>query len=460
VNKVLHSSHAHTTNLCSAALACLSVLLLLSSVGCKETEPAEEKPTVRVEVVHPQVGEITEDILSDGVLAPVAQAAIASKVSAPIKQFLVQRGSHVRAGQLLATLENADLAAAAVDNKGQYTAAQGAYIVATQSTLPEDQTRARLDVEQAKATLTLDKSIFDARTQLFKQGASPGRDVDVAKATVMQAQAALDIAQQHFDSLQKASHKASIDIAQGQQQSARGKLMQAEATLSYTQLRSPINGVVTERSLFAGDTATAGVPILTLMDTSTLIAKLHLAQAQVQQLQLGSQAELAVPGIDDPITASVSLISPALDPGSTTVEVWLKVANEKGLLKAGASVHATIKGRTFKNALTIPVEALQRSAETGGKMVMLMLDDGTAKKKNVTVGIQTTESVQILSGLQPTDTVITVGSFGLDDGSKVKIGAAKEEKDGGDLKKGGDSKDKDADEKSVRPAKPTPGEKE
>ena len=416
------------------ALLLLSVPLFLVLGGCKKAAPEEEKPVVGVQAEHPETGEITEDISADAMLTPVAQASVASKVSAPIKQFFVQRGSHVAEGQLVAKLENQDLEGAAVDNEGSYTAAKGAYTVATESTVPEDETKARLDVEQAKATYDLDKSIFDARTQLFKQGAIPGRDVDTANATMIQAKAAYDIATQHYQSLQKASHTAAIQTAQGDLTSARGKYMQAQAMLSYTNLRSPISGVVTDRPLFPGDTAAAGTPILTVMDTSTLIAKLHVAQALVQQLQIGAEAKLTVPGMEEPVSAKVSLISPALDPGSTTVEVWLKVANAKGKLKAGTSVHATIEGRQIKDALLIPTEAVQRSAETGGKMVMVIAADGTARKKNVTVGISTKEKTQILEGLSAGDTVITGGAFGLDDGTKVKIEAAKPDADDAEKK--------------------------
>ena len=439
LNKLAASSRFRGTALL------LAVPLFLALNGCKKAAPEDEKPVVGVEAVHPETGEITEDITGDATLTPIAQAAIASKVSAPIKQFFVQRGSHVAAGQLLVKLENEDLTGAALDNEGSYTAAKGAYTVATESTVPEDQTKARLDVEQAKATYDLDKSIFDARTQLFKQGAIPGRDVDTANATMLQAKAAYDIATQHYQSLQKASHKASLESAQGQLDSAKGKYLESQAMLGYTNLRSPISGVVTDRPFFPGDSAAAGTPILTVMDTSTLIAKMHVAQSQVQSLELGADAELAVPGMDDPVKGKVSLISPALDPGSTTVEVWLKVPNGKGKLKAGTSVRATIEGRKIKDALLVPTEAVQRSPETGGKMVMVITADGTAKKRDVTVGISTKEKTQILEGLKETDTVITAGSFGLDDGTKVKIEAAKKDDD---------------DKADVDDKKPAAGEKE
>jgi HlyD family secretion protein len=411
----------------AAFLMFLTASLLLQN-GCKKADDTADKPVVTVQAVHPGTGSITEEIDADATLAPVAQAAILPKVTAPVRKFYVQRGDHVKAGQLVAMLENEDLAAAAMDNKGAFDAAQGAYAVATQSAVPEEQTRSRLDLEQAKATLDLDNSILDARKQLLSQGAIPGRDYDTARTTALQAQAAYDIARQKYEALGKVVTSASLESAKGQLTSAKGKYLGAAAQLGYTNIKTPISGVVTDRPLFPGETAAVGTPVVTVMDTSFMIAKLHVAQIQAQRLSVGSPATMTVPGMEEPIDAKVSLISPALDPGSTTVEVWLRVPNPSGKLKAGTSVHATLKGRTVENALLIPTEAVQRSPEGAGKIVMVVNPDGTAAKRSVSVGIQTTESAQIVSGLKPSDMVITTGGYGLDEGSKVRVGPA-EEKD-------------------------------
>ena len=108
---------------------------------------------------HPEQGAIAEHIVADAVLAPVAQAAIAPKIGAPVRKFYVQRGTRVREGQLLATLENNDLSAAAFDNKGSYMAAQAAYATATKAQVPEDTLRAEPDVAQAKANLDLNQAL-------------------------------------------------------------------------------------------------------------------------------------------------------------------------------------------------------------------------------------------------------------------------------------------------------------
>ncbi len=403
------------------------ISLLVTACGKTEAPAATE---VYVQAAHPERGDISEQITADATLAPLAQAAISPKVTAPVKKFYVQRGSHVRAGQLLATLENRDLEAAALDNKGAYTAAQGTYDIATGATVPADTMKAETDLTQATANLSLAQSIADSRAQLFAEGAIPGRDLDTAKAALVQAKAAHEIARQHLEALQNVSQKAALESAQGQLTSAKGKYLGAEAQLSYTEIRSPISGVVTDRPLFAGETAAAGNPVITVMDTSALLAKLHLSQTQAQQLQMGAAAGIQVRGLDNPLPAKVSLISPALDPGSTTVEVWLRVANAKGTLKAGTPVHTTITGRTAANALLIPSEAVQTGPDGESKFVLVIKPDGTAAKKPVTLGIRTPESSQIISGLTPADMVITNGGYGLDEGTKVKAGTAPAEAGG------------------------------
>jgi RND family efflux transporter MFP subunit len=375
------------------------------------------------------MGSVSETITADAILSPLAQAAISPKVTAPVKKFYVQRGTQVKAGELLATLENSDLAAAALDNKGAYTAAQAGFQTVTQATVPEDYSKAELDVTQAKANLDLSQSIVTARTQLFTQGAISGRDLDTARAALVQAQAAYDIAKQHFESVQRTSNKAALASAKGQLESAQGKYLGAQAQLSYTEVRSPMDGVVTDRPLFAGETVPAGATLITVMDTSALIAKLHIAQAQAQRLVVGAPATLTIPGVDEPVEAKVALVSPALDPGSTTVEVWLRVENRKNLLKAGTPVRASVTGRTVTDALLVPVEALQTAAD-GSKFVMGIGADGTAHKHPVTIGIESEKEAEVLSGVTSKDMVITTGAYALDDGTKVKIGAAGDDQPG------------------------------
>ena len=409
-------------------LTTLLPLLLIGPAltGCRGKPEEAPEPVVSVEAEHPTVGPISEEIAADAVLAPMAQAAIAPRISAPIAKELVQRGSRVHKGELLLTLEDRDLRGAALDSQGNLTQAQAAYTAATQATIPEDVQRAELDVAQAKANLDVATRTAEERKLLLQQGAISSRDVETAAAAAVQAQAAYDTAVTRLANAQKTTSKTSKESANGQLASAQGKVESAEAQVSYASLRSPIDGVVTDRPLFPGEMAPAGTPVITVMDTTSLLAKLHISQAAAQRLAVGGTAELTVPGEADPQPATISLISPALDPGSTTVEIWLKLPNPGGRYRVGTPVHAVIRGATIADAVQVPVGAIL-PADDGSTNVLLVGSDGVAHKRAVKVGMRTTESVQILSGVTKTDMVITEGGYGLDDGTKVKVGGKGDE---------------------------------
>jgi HlyD family secretion protein len=418
-----------------------ATLLLLTLTGCKkaaEEEAAPEPQSVQAEKAVQQ--NLTEYVTGEAILSPLAQSAIVPKISAPIKRFLVQRGAHVKEGQLLAVLENADLAASVTDTQGSLTQAQAAYDTSIKASIPEDQQKAELDVEQAKATLDVAKSIRDARQNLLTQGAIPRHDYDTANASYVQAKATYDIAEHHLASLKSVSRQASIQSAEGGLASAKGKYQAAAVDLAYSEIRSPISGVVADRPLFPGEMAQAGSPIITVMDTSSLIAKVHVGQAQAQEMKVGAAARVTIPGLDEPLKGKVSLVSPALDPGSTTVEVWVTLPNAKGELKAGTPAHVQIAVQTLKSVITVPNEALVTGKE-GNPAVMVVGADGTAKSVAIKTGITDGKDTQITDGVKPGDTVITKGAFGMDDGTKVKVAAPGADDD----KPSADKDDKGAD---------------
>lgn len=399
-------------------LACAAVISMLVVSGCKTAPPT--RTVVSVQAEHPEPGPIAEHIEADAVLFPVAQVAIVPKITAPVKKFYVQRGSKVHTGELLAVLDNSDLKAAALDNKGAYEAAQGAYASATGAQIPEEVQAAQAAVNQAKANLQLNEDIVKSRTALLAEGAIPQRDLDSSKTTLVQAEGGYETAVKHLNAVNSVNQKAAIKEAQGQLTSARGRYQGSEVQVAYSEINSPINGVVADRPLFAGETASAGTPLLTVMDTSTLIAKAHIAQNLAQQLKLGYEATITAAGAAKPVPATVSMISPALDPGSTTVEIWLKINNRSGILRVGTAVKAVITGRTVADALKIPAVAVQTSQD-GSKFVMVVGSDGTAQKKPVMLGIVNEDEAQVISGITASDDVITVGAYALDPGTRVKV---------------------------------------
>jgi HlyD family secretion protein len=216
-----------------------------------------------------------------------------------------------------------------------------------------------------------------------------------------------------------------LKSAAGQLESAKGKYMGAEAQMSYSQIRSPIDGVVTDRPLYPGEMAAAGTPIVTVMDISQVIAKAHIPQPEAALLKVGDKATITVPGQTDPVDARVTVVSPALDPNSTTVEIWVQAKNPDQRLKPGTSVQVSMVAQTIQDAVVIPAAALLTGQE-GTTSVMLVGADNRAHQKTVSVGIRQGDQFQITEGLQPGDRVIASGAYGLPDNTQVTVAAQTE----------------------------------
>jgi HlyD family secretion protein len=333
----------------------------------------------------------------------------------------VNRGSHVHKGELLATLENRDLQAATVDNKGAYEQAQANYGIATASTLPEDWQKAEYDLKTSKEAYDAQQKVYDSRQLLYKEGAMPRKDLDASAVALAQAKSQYELAQQHLAALQKSGKKDQLNAAKGQLVSAQGKYESAAAQLSYTEIRSPIDGVVTDRPLYPGETPTPGTPLLTVMDTSSVIAKAHIPQEQAATLKVGDPATILAPG-DIKAPGKVALISPALDPNSTTVEIWIDAPNPDGSLRPGTTVRIEAVAQSLKDAVVIPESALVKTP--GGSTTVMLVRNDTAHQVAVDTGIQEGQRVQITKGLAGGETVIVSGAYALPDNTKVEIADA------------------------------------
>ncbi|HME13280.1 MAG TPA: efflux RND transporter periplasmic adaptor subunit [Candidatus Acidoferrum sp.] len=424
----------------SAALAA-SLGIAVGLSGCSAPDK-EKAPVATVQVTPARVAPIALTISAEAVVSPLQQAIITPKITSTIKKFLVQRGSKVHEGQLLAVLENADLSAAAEQSKGELEQAEAGYDVSTGASIPQDLQKAELDARTAKVNLDAQQKVYDSRKDLYQQGALPRRDLDAAEVTLSQARNQYEVAQRQLEDRKRLGQKQALKSASGQLAAAKGKYLAAQAQLQYSEIRSPIDGVVTERPQFAGELATANQPLLTVMNISKLIAKSHIAQAEAAALKIGNPAEIHVAGLDEPVPGRVTLVSPALDPGSTTVEVWVESVKTNPALKPGISVRVSITAKTLKDALVVPTSALFKNPE-GADYVVLGGSDGQAHIKVVQVGIRAAELSQIVSGIKAGDPVISSGGYALPDNTKIKIEeAAASEKDPGD--KGGDKSDSSA----------------
>lgn len=410
----------HRIAFSTLGLAATAVLLVM--IGCS-SEKGEKEPVVTVQVSQVEKTAIEHVVTSQAIVYPREQSAIVPKISAPVERFLVVRGSPVRKGQLLAVLENRDLSAAAQDSKGALDQAQATYETTTAASVPEEVKKAEADEQQAKQTLSAQEKIFESRQQLYEQGALPRKELDQSRVDYTTASNQYAIAKQHLEALMKIGKPQELKSAAGQLESAKGKYQGAEAQLSYSEIRSPINGVITERPLYPGEMATAGTPLLTVMDLSSVIAKAHIPQSDAASLKVGDKGEMTVSGIDHPILGRVTVVSPALDPNSTTVEVWFEAKNPKHEIRPGTSVQVSLTAQTVKDALVVPVNSIL-TAPDGSKTVMLAGSDGRAHQKAVKTGIRNGDDVQVVEGLTSNDKVISGGAYALPDNTKITVASS------------------------------------
>jgi HlyD family secretion protein len=401
-------------------LALSGIALLLHGCGSSEKEP---EPVVAVQVATATRGPIEQTVSAEAVVSSLQQAVITPKISSTIRKFYVQRGSLVKQGQLLAELENVDLASAEQQSKGEYEQAQAGYATTTEASLPQQIQKAELDAAATKSAFDAQKKVYDARKELFDEGALPRRDLDAAEVALVQARSQNEQAQKQLVDLNRLGKDQALKSASGQLAAAKAKYQNAKALLSYSEIRSPIDGVVTDRPLYEGELAAANQPILTVMNTSKLIAKAHISQTEAVQLKVGDQARIQVSGVDEPVNGRVMLISPALDPGSTTIEVWIAAINPGPALKPGMSVSIEANAKSVKDALVVPTAAVFKTLE-GVDYVMLAGSDGKAHQANVKLGIRNEKLTEILSGIKDGSSVITVGGYALPDGTKITIEAA------------------------------------
>ena len=399
-----------------------------SAAGCGSDEKAKD-PVVSVQTTAAHRTTISKTISADAVVFPLQQAVLTPKITSTIKTFLVQRGSHVRKGQVLAILENADLSAAAEQSKGEFEQAEAGYATTTGASLPEQIQKAELDTASAKSALDAQQQVYNSRKELFEQGGIPRRDFDSAQVALMQARSQYEQAQKQLDDLHRIGKEQALKSANGQLAAAKGKFLGAQAQLSYSEIKSPIDGVVTERPQYPGELAAANQPLLTVMDLSKLIAKAHIAQTEAVALKVGDPAEMQLPGLDEKVKGRVSLVSPALDPGSTTIEVWVETTKLGSALKPGMIVQVQIAAATAKDVLAVSVSAVFTNAD-GTNYVLVAGSDEKAHVKTVEIGIKGGSEVQILSGIKEGEAVITSGGYGLPDKTQIKVEApAPAEKD-------------------------------
>jgi multidrug efflux pump subunit AcrA (membrane-fusion protein) len=404
----------------------LAALLLSSCSKAKQKEADAAEPPAAVQVDDVTRGPIDVIVEADAVLYPVNQANVAPKISAPVRRVLVNRGDHVRAGQLIAELESRDLAAAAEESRSQFEQTQSALQTVTGATVPEDRTKAEADVQSAQQALEAATKVYASRVDLQKQGALAQKLVDDAKVAMVQAQSQFDTARRHLQGLTEVSAAQQVKGARDQVDAAKAHYDSAAVQLSYAQILSPIAGIVADRPVYPGEMAAPSSPIVSIVDISKVVARANIPINQAAPVKVGKTATITGP--DGILSGTVIVVSPAVDPSTTTLEVWVQADNPGEKLKPGGTVHISIRADLIQDTLLVPAAALLNSDE-GGEKVMVVDRTSRARERKVTVGVREGNRVQILGGVVEGEKVITSGGLGLDDKAKVEVKSDEDDDD-------------------------------
>ena len=175
---------------------------------------------------------------------------------------MVNRGDHVKAGQLLAVLEHTRPDRRGRRRQGRaWTRPKPISAAPPRRAVPEAVIKAQTDVQADQEQLDAARKVLESRQKLFQEGALARKLVDDQQVLYAQAKAQLESAQEHLRALQSVAKDEQIKTAAAQVESAQAQLQSAQAQLSYSEIRSPIGGVIADRPLYAGEMATPGTPL-------------------------------------------------------------------------------------------------------------------------------------------------------------------------------------------------------
>ncbi|MDD4885822.1 MAG: efflux RND transporter periplasmic adaptor subunit [Thiomonas sp.] len=332
---------------------------------------------------------LVQNVVATGYVITPSRVQVASEITGTVVKRLVDRGEHVKAGQVLLELR-ADQTSAQLD---QARAALRQLVEQSRPQAAAALAQANVQLEQAERDLKRAQGVFDA-------GGGSAQQLE-------QAQTALRNARQQRDSAQAAF--AAVAPGGAQQRVLEAALNAASAVNARNVVRAGVSGVVLARNVEVGDTVTPGQSLFTLaMDGATEIL-LPVNEQSIGNLQVGQQARCVADAYPDrSFAAQVSFLAPQVDRAAGTLEVRLRVPSPPAWLKQDMTVSADIVTAQRRNALVAPNDALR--GLDGDQATVLVLRDGRAQAQQVKLGLQGLTLTQVVSGLSSGESVLAGNS--------------------------------------------------
>ena len=350
-------------------------------------------------------GDLAKSVVATGKVTPITKVEVKSKASGIVKKLLVDAGDKVKKGQLLAQLDKEEIQAQVEQSRAAVEAAE-ANVQSTEA----DYARAKVDAEGPDVPLL--KRAYERATGMAKEGV-------VSTSALEDAQKNYEMAlnKQNVSKAQVTVLRAKMAQAQGQLGQDRANLKQLEEQLSYTDIESPIDGVVLSRDVEMGDAVSSilvlgssATLVMTLGDTSSVYVKGKVDESDIGKVYLGQPARIKVESFKDKtFNGVVTKISPmgVEKDNVTTFEVRVSINNPGGELKAEMTANAEIILEEHKNVLQIPEGAIVYDKD---KKASVEIPDSSAKegkkKIAVNIGISNGAKTELLSGLKEGDQVV------------------------------------------------------
>ncbi len=350
-------------------------------------------------------GDLAKSVVATGKVTPITKVEVKSKASGIVKKLLVDYGDRVKKGQLLAQLDKIEIEAQVEQSKAALEAAQ-ANLRSTQADLE----RAKVDAEGPDVPLL--KRAYDRAVGMAKDGVVSVSALDDAQKNYEMA-----LNKQNVSKAQVTVLKAKIAQAQAQVAQDQANLKQLQEQLSYTDIISPIDGIVLSRDVQMGDAVSSilvlgssATLVMNLGDTSEVYVKGKVDESDIGKVYLGQPARIKVESFKDKtFNGKVTKISPmgVEKDNVTTFEVRVSIQNPGGELKAEMTANAEIILEEHKGVLQIPEGAILYDKD---KKASVEIPDPKGKEgKNkvaVNIGISNGAKTEVLSGLKEGDQVV------------------------------------------------------
>ena len=350
-------------------------------------------------------GDLAKSVVATGKVTPIIKVEVKSKASGIVKKLLVDYGDKVKKGQLLAQLDKVEIEAQVDQSRAGLEAAQ-----ANMKSAQADLERAKVDAEGPDVPLL--RRAYDRATGMAKDGVVSASALDDAEKNYEMA-----LNKQNVSKAQVTVLRAKIAQAQAQVAQDQANLKQLEEQLSYTDIISPLDGIVLSRDVQLGDAVSSilvlgssATLVMTLGDTSEVYVKGKVDESDIGKVYLGQPARIKVESFKDKtFTGKVTKISPmgVEKDNVTTFEVRVSIQNPGGELKAEMTANAEIILEEHKSVLQIPEGAIlyDKDKKASVEIPSPKAKDGKSKLA-VNIGISNGAKTEVLSGLKEGDEVV------------------------------------------------------